>query len=284
MELWFIYALSSAIFMGFYVFIQKISAEKNHNSANTTFYSMFTSSIVGVIYIIITKEILTSIVFILIVSTINILFYYTAVVTRIDALKLMPATIYLPLYKIISTFILFFITILFFKEEIKLIQFIGIIFATLVPILLIEKKKKKKKKFKIEKGIILLIIGAIGTVGSSSVSKYVASSELNILYYVTITYLVGGFLGVLQYKKTKHISHNNIGSLKWGIISGILMFLAFMSYLNAFKTGNLVIVYSINSLSILIPFILSIIIYKEQLNFRKALAVIFTILTLIILK
>lgn len=284
MELWFISALASAAFMGFYVFIQKISAEKNHNSANTTLYSMFTTSALGFIYLLFTQEILNSIILILITSTINILFYYTSVVTRIDALKLMPATIYLPLYKIISTFIIFFVTILFFKEEIKILQLIGIIFATMVPILLIEKNKKEKKKFKIEKGVILLLIGATATVISSTTSKYVASTGLSIFYYLTITYFIGGILGILQYKKTKHSTHNNEGAIKWGIISGTLMFLAFVCYLNAFKTGNLAVVYSINSLSILIPLILSILIYKEKLTKKRILAIIFTILSLAFLK
>lgn len=99
MEIWFIYAFASSIFMGLYTFIQKISAEKNHNSANTTMYSMLTTAILGFIYIIITKQLLDNIIPVLILSLINMGFYYISVITRLEALKSVPATIFFPYTK-----------------------------------------------------------------------------------------------------------------------------------------------------------------------------------------
>jgi uncharacterized membrane protein len=54
--------------------------------------------------------------------------------------------------------------------------------------------------------------------------------------------------------------------------------------MKALQTGILTVVFTITSFSILIPVLLSVLIYKEKFDTKKGLALSFAILSLIILK
>jgi len=77
-------------------------------------------------------------------------------------------------------------------------------------------------------------------------------------------------------KDKKPLSHNikDWNVIKLSIISGVFQFAGFAFMILGFKAGGpLAIVYTVNSFYILIPIILSVIIYKEHFNLRKALAI-----------
>lgn len=165
----------------------------------------------------------------------------------------------------------------------NLIQIIGLLLALIVPFVLLE-RKKEKKKINLQNGIILLILGASASAVSSSASKYFVSNNLNIYYYLAISYLMGFVFSKIQYSKTNHKIHNHEGAIKWGIISGTLMFLTFICFLKGLSEGIFVIVYSINAFSIMVPIILSVVIYKEKITIKKSIAILITIISLILLQ
>jgi len=68
------------------------------------------------------------------------------------------------------------------------------------------------------------------------------------------------------------------------VLMGILQSCSFLFIMLAFAEGTLSIVYTVQSLYILIPIILSIIIYKEHWNARKVVAIILSIAALALLK
>jgi uncharacterized membrane protein len=67
----------------------------------------------------------------------------------------------------------------------------------------------------------------------------------------------------------------------FGFLIGIFHFLAFMTFQKAL-TGNLAVVFTINSFSILIPIILSIIFYKDHFNKKKAFVIALSIVSIIL--
>ncbi|MCA9487000.1 EamA family transporter [Candidatus Woesearchaeota archaeon] len=64
-----------------------------------------------------------------------------------------------------------------------------------------------------------------------------------------------------------------------GMLNGVFYFLMFYFFTLALK-GNLAVVYTINSFSLLVPIILSIFIYKEHFDMKKGIAIALTILSL----
>ena len=66
-----------------------------------------------------------------------------------------------------------------------------------------------------------------------------------------------------------------------GFLLGIFMFGFLIFTLLAFKDGLVSIVFTVQSLYILIPIILSIIIYKEHINTQKIIAIILSIVAIV---
>jgi len=74
-------------------------------------------------------------------------------------------------------------------------------------------------------------------------------------------------------------------ALKWGSLMGLLNFVGFYSFLRAIKFGDFSIVVSLNALYILIPVVLSNILYEdENLNWRQKIAVGVSILAVVLIK
>jgi len=283
MEIWFVYALLSGLFAGLYSFFLKVSAEKNHNSSLVTTYSMFVCSAMGLFFFLFNTTNLNLLLLLFVVSFANAFLYFIAIVTRIESLKNIDTTIYFPISKTIGPVLMVFIGILFFSEKLIFFEFVGIMIGVVVPLLLIHKKENSNQK-NMKKGLILLGIGIVFGVLSSSMSKVIVVNNLNILLFLFVSFFFGGLFSLFNYRRSKKKKVNRSDNIKLiGILNGVILFFSAYFFTNS-TIGNLGVVYTINSFSILVPIILSIIIYKENFNTRKGLAIALTIVSLYFLQ
>ncbi|QFR38803.1 EamA family transporter [Candidatus Gracilibacteria bacterium 28_42_T64] len=168
----------------------------------------------------------------------------------------------------------------FFKETLVFKEIIGILIGISVPLLLITSSENKRQK-NLYGGIVLVLITAILTAISSGISKEIMLQEYNVAIYLFIASIFGLVFSIFSYyylnHRNKKYNHKGIG--KFSIISGILYTASFITFTLALK-GNLAVVFTIGSFSILIPIILSIIFYKDHFNMKKGLVIALSIISL----
>lgn len=283
METWFLYALLSALFAGLYSFFLKISAEKNHNSSLVITYSMFSAAFIAIIFIIFENYNFNLLWIVFLVGLGNSIFYFISSTTRIKSLQNIDTTIFFPLYKTLGPLLMIGISVGFFLESLSQKEAFGLFLGLIIPLLLISKNENKRQT-NLKKGLIYLVIATIFGVISSSLGKFITMYDLNVSLAVFASYFTGGIISLTIYKKSQNKKKHSLNKIKrTGIFNGIFLFFSTYFFMKS-TIGNLSIVYTINSFSILVPIILSILIYNEHINLRKSSAIALTILSLFFLK
>lgn len=283
MDTWFIYALLSGLTAGLYSFFLKVSAEKNHSGSLVTTYSMFVASGLALVFFTLSLDKINPFWLFVLTASVNGTFYLIATITRVASLKNIHTTIYFPIYKTLGPALMLLIGIFVFSEQLNSSQWIGFLLGISVPLMLIS-KKESIKQINLKKGLTYLFIGTLFGVLSSSTAKVVTLNDFNVFGYIFLSSLIGGFISLIYYKQTSKQKTEPDDKLKRiGVLNGVILFLSTYFFIKA-TTGNLVIVYAINSYSILVPIILSIFIYKEHFNLKKGVAIILTLLSLFFLQ
>lgn len=282
MELWFIYAILSAVFAGLYHFSVKSAAEFNHDSSQSTYYSMISAALISLILFILNPRV-ENLVFVVSFGILNSFFYFLSTAARIDSLKYVQATFYYPFYKIVNSILVFLAGAFLFNDILDLRQLIGIFIGVATLMLLAQKKETKIQK-NIKKGLVYLAISVVGGVLSAIVGKYISISSSNVYAFIFIscTFMVAH--GVNRYKKTRHKTHSIKYVKRISFLGGIASFLSYLFFLSSMKGSPFIIAYTINSFSIIIVTLLSVIVYKDHLDKRKGLALILTFISLILLR
>lgn len=134
------------------------------------------------------------------------------------------------------------------------------------------------------KGMIGLVLSIIGTTWSHSYFKYVVS-DVNIDNFLIIKFSVTFWL-IIAYmlirKKFREFNSNQLKLLLPYAVTIWTLFVVQFLYLlpNIYLLGPLSLSYKILSYSLIVPIILSAIIYKDKITKRKALAFALTLISL----
>lgn len=283
MELRILYAAISWLTAWFASFFHKLSAEKWYSSYLFTCYTFFVAAFFSFFIFLFSTDELNNLLAVIVIGIIMWISYTLTVISRIESLKNISTTLYFPSYKIWSTLLAFFIWILFFTDIIKTNEIIWVIFGLFVPLVLINKTEHLNHK-NLKKWIIMILISIFFAVITVSMSKTINFFELNIYFYTFIWNLTGGIISLMQYKvkdKKKNYSKKYIKRIS--LVNWILLATWSIFFVKSL-VWNLWVAYTINSFSILIPIILSIIIYKDHLDLRKSIAIILTIISMLFFK
>ena len=283
METWLIFAIISVFAAWFYNFTFKIAAEKNYDVSLMSIYSYVIMTILFWAYIIFINNInLNNIWIVILLALVNATFFFMSSLTRVRSMKNIDTVIFFPLYKTFWPIIVTIISIFFFKETLNIKEIIWIIIGITVPLLLITSTENKRQK-NLFLWIILVLITAILTALTSSASKEIMVQWLSWSLYLFLTSIFWVFVSIISYKSknNKNKKYNKEWFIKIAIINWILQFLAFASFMLALE-WNLAIVFTINSFSILIPIILSIIFYKDHFNFKKWIVILLSIISILL--
>lgn len=281
-ENWMIYAILGLLSSGFLSFVSKISAEKRLDSTLINLYAYGTAIIVSLITVLIFSNFeinLTIIVSSIIAATCGFFLYKT----RILGLEHISSTAFFINYRVFSSLLVILSGLIIFKETLGIKEIFGLILGFIVFGLLIEKDKNKKISNDFKKGIKFLIIGVLLISISQIVANYVVKNNFNSLVYILFTSIFGFVISLIaNYKKLniKDLKENKNGIVLYGFLQGLLMTLAFIFVVKAYITGDIGIVYKIISFAVLIPIILSVIIYKEKITLNKFLAIILALVSI----
>lgn len=289
MELWFIYAVASALFAGLHAFALKIAATHNHNGDANTALSALVSAGFGWIIIIALGWWQAAWELLVMFALLSGVLYSFGAAARVNSLKYIDTTIFFPLYKTIGPIIAVVAGLLIFSETLNAYEIFGVALSLAVPLLLLHKDERTRQKA-LAHGLLLLALSVTLIMTAQIANKYATGVVGNILLFATVTHTFTFFLSILLwYKHTKKngavFAHSITKDLiSISVFSGIFQFLGFYAFLKAFELGTLSIVFTINSLYIVIPIVLSVWWYKEHFNLRKGAAVVLSILALAFLR
>jgi len=286
METWIIWALLSAITWWLYNFSYKVIAQRKYDTNLSATYSYLTATILAGIYCIYSSSFSISYdVFLttLVLSFVNISFFYISVISRVESMKNIDTVIFYPLYKTFWPIIVTVISLLYFWEILSFKEALWIVVGITVPLLLITKTENRiQKNLKI--GIIFVLITSIVTSISSAATKMVYivwwSPEIFLFTWLFIWTLYSIIAYQFHGKKNTH-KYKTEWILKFSVLAWIIHVFAFYTFILA-MTWNLAIVFTINSFWILVPIILSIIFYGEHFNIKKGLVIALSILSILL--
>ena len=292
MELWFWAALASALLSGIAAFSNKIAVKRNYNTELFIQYAGLVSVLIFLPLVIWYSDMRNASPLLILLSLGAGVFASAGGILKIKALEHIDTTIFYPLTKIISPLIAILFGVAFFSEHFNLLEWIGLAVSLLVPLLLISKIENKRQN-NLGAGLVLVIITGILAALVAGISKYaidVYNEILLILFFTSVgIFFSSGLLFLFKNGQANLYEKIMNGSTKKMFLTALWRALALsgsmLFTLYAFShSGTLGIVYTINSLYILIPIVLSIIFYNEHWNKRKVIAIALSIGALVLFK
>lgn len=288
MELWFIYAVASVIFTGIQTFIFKIAAQRNHDADANTAIGAFVSAVIGWLIIAIFGLWHGQWNILMTFGVVSGLLYSFGAAARVNSLKYIDTTIFFPIYKTIGPIIAVAAGLLLFQETLNILEVIGIALSIAVPLLLFHKDEQTRQRA-LFRGLSLLALSVAVIMIAQVMNKYAIEIVGNVLLFATVahtsTLLLSSALWYRRHRNDTETIFNAPRDLIYiSALAGVFQFAGFYTFLKAFELGTLSIVFTINSLYILIPIVLSVWWYKEHFNLRKGAAVVLSILALAFLR
>ena len=286
METWLIYAIVSVFFAGGYNFAMKVISQRNYNISFVSIFGyIFAAIFSGIYYIFTSIDNFTMEWFYLLLAFafFNTFFYFLSTISRVKSLDNMDTTLVFPLYKTFSPILITIISLFIFGESLNLKETLWIIVWIIVPLLLITKTENNIQK-NLKLWIIFVIATSIFWAISNWFSKAIYNFEINVDLFVLFSLIAWTFISIFSYKVFDK-KEKKIYSKKWiykfWLLLWFFQFMSFYTFILAVK-WNLAIAYTINSFSILIPIILSVIFYKEEMTFKKAFVIFLSVISMLL--
>lgn len=288
MEIWLIWALVSAVIWGFYNFTFKVIAQRQYDNYLVTCCNYAIAAGIVLIYILFTDpaKLVSSFTLhtLIIASALNIGLYSLSIFSRVESMRYIDSVIFFPLYKTFGPILVTMISIYWFKEGLSYRDILWIIVWITVPLLLITKTEDRIQK-NLYRWVIFVLITTLLTSISTIFPKYAQVVGWDIPLFLLFNFIFGIIFSYIAYrthlKKEIQEPYKTDGILKFCIISGILHVFVFYAYMRAME-WNLAVVFTINSFSILIPIILSIIFYWEHFNLKKGIVIALSIVSILL--
>jgi drug/metabolite transporter (DMT)-like permease len=279
MDSWFLDALLVTLSIGIVAFVNKIFAKRKYDQSFSAIILYGIMSLLSIPYVLIIGVVGINIAQLLQIILFGAFVYLYSII-MMTALRYLPTSVYFINVRLISSFILLFIGIVFFGDNISLSRWIGF-FVGVVAMSLLFEKGKETKNINYKKGIKILFLGAGVLVFSHSLYKSFATIPEISATFLMITFISAFFTALIfGYKKIE--SNKKYFKEIFGISLGlaVLYFYYFVMLFRAYESDSLGISYKIQSYSPFIPIVLAAIVYKEKISFKKRIALVLVAVSL----
>ena len=307
MDNWYFYALVATLSYGFFNFIQKIAAEKGLNSSGLIQVSSITVFFCSLLSILYTGYHDFEWPVIIGLAILNSSLFFSASILKLEALKRSKAFIIFPITKM-NALVAALLGLFIFAESPSAFQWVGMgltIFSILILTSKTETPEKKQRiedksesivedvepnrprswivsKFRSNTGVIFALAGASCTGVTAIVGKLAAVHTDKLMYMLLSYFLV--FTYSSKFRKSSEKKSGRKFTLCFGVMIGILNFVGYLALLTSYRTGEVSVIQPIFSTSIVIPIVLSAVVFKERMTTRQILAVFLTIISIVLLK
>lgn len=288
MTSWYFPALLALLLIGIQRFFYKVAAEKKYPTEWVTFSFMATVTLLsaGAYFsqgLNCHNE--SAIGFLLVVALINSASFLVATVSHIEALKYVPANIAYSIIRLNVVVVAVF-SIFYFKEQVSLLQILGLVVAVVAMILLTTQMGTDTPASKRRRqGAVFIFLALLGGATASISSKF-AAMYADKFAFMAISYLMGmiGSMGInkaLSYKKARK---NRSGAVGLGFLMGGFNFAGFYSFLYALERGPLSLIAAIVGMHFVIAIVLSAVIYHEKIKPVGFVGILLTVISIILIR
>ena len=271
--------------MGIQRFMYKVSAERQCNSAWTTFSFMATVALLSSALYGLSQNTVANVPFLMIIAFVNSGAFLVATLTHIEALKHIPTGVAYPIIRLNAVIVIIF-SIVYFEDPLSAWQVVGIILAmTVIFILTRDLPSGQDSRTNIKRGLVFVFISLIGGAVASISSKF-AAVHTDKMAYIAVSYTMATlFSFALKGKfQTEESNTNHRDAILIGIVMGVINLAGYYAFLAALSTGPLSIIASIGGMHFVIAILLSRLIYKERLTHWRIFGLFLTILSIILLR
>lgn len=281
MEPWIIYGLIGATFTGITNFYSKLIAAKELNRNRIFIYSMFSMTLISVLFLIFNFQYTELTILIIVVSIIRVMAGLEKHIFMVESLKYIESSLFFPIHKIVHIFLAFLVWMFFFQEYLSFTQLFAILLWVIV-ILLLTDKKDRDIQIDYKKWFLFLIVSNLFLIIASSINKYIAYVDFDIWTYMFITSLSWTLYLCLTKKDAFHKidSHIKRKEMQLWFSRGLFSYIWFFFIVYALQDWPFALVQVLVVLSILIPIILSVVVFNEKMNLKKIM--VFTLLIFVI--
>lgn len=285
MDNWYTLAIIALILMGTQSFLYKVSAERNCNTAWTTFSFMATVALLSSVVFFLRSESFPNITFTFFVGILNSSAFLVATMTHIEALKRLPSSIVYSIVRLNVVVVVLF-SIVYFKDRPTYYQIAGIMLAVIVILILTRQPEAEEPSAGQTKGGLILVFVSLFCGSIASISSKFAAMHANPLTFMAISYLFSTLfsIGLRNKLQTAPAQANYKEALAIGLSMGLINFAGYYTFLKALSIGPLSIVIAIIGLHFVIAILLSVMIYKEKLTPPIIAGISLTILSVILLR
>ncbi len=290
MEFWFLAAVAGMVFAGISNFGFKIAAKKNFDAETFTFYGGFVSVVFAGLGLLVFRPEITNSYLLIGLILVSGLLASQGNTLKVLALRYIDTTIFFPLFKLLSPFLAVVFGLVFFGERFTYVEWLGIALGHIVPLLLINKVENKRQNNLAAGLLMVLIVSATSSI-AAALNKYAIDAgmpEWEVIWYAAWGIFIGSLVIVsikLRDIPIRYVlTHTTADLLKASVFRSALICMSMLCILYAYGNGgDLGIVQSIHALYIVIPIVLSVLIYQEHIDWKKVTAVIACILSLLLL-
>ncbi len=275
---WFLSALLVALSVGLVGFINKVIVEKGYSQpmSMVVFY---------------TVQVITYALAFLLIGNYNIVLPmvvlgvlwgvgdYINFRLRFISLQGISSSLFFINSRLFSAIALLILGVVFFGDMISIYEYIGFAIGFAVLGLLFEKEKVENPNYR--KGLIALSASIFVLILLHFGIKY-ATTILDNIFVLFFSFAFTGLtISVITNKRQLALHTENLSKIIYlNIVHAFLFFFYIYFLFNTYKLADLGIAYKMQSYSIFVPIILSIIVYKEKVGYKKVLAFVLTIVSL----
>jgi drug/metabolite transporter (DMT)-like permease len=285
MKNWYLLSIAALVLMGVQRFLYKVSAERECDTAWTTFSFMATVTVLSVVFFLSRRETLTDARMLLLTAGINSASFVLGTITHIEALKHLPSGVAYPIIRLNMVVVVLF-SVLFLHDRVSLHQVLGILLAIVVIVILTRDAEERKGSLgSIRKGLLLVFVSLIsGSVASIS-SKFAAVYS-NKLGFMALSYFLGTLFSaaLIRTSGKERSGGSRKDAISIGLLMGLINFVGFYTFLAALSVGPLSIIVSITGLHFVIAVLLSVIVYKEKLSGTRILGMALAVASILFLR
>ena len=279
MELWFIFAIMSALALWIAHFLDKVIARKWFEKNNILFFSAIIQVIISFLYFLyIWSQFYMTFVFLFLII-LRIIINTEKDLTKIESLKYLDTSLFFPINNIIKIWWWFLLWMLLFWEFLTSKEYIFLIWW-IISTLFLWYKEFKNKDINFKKWIKFLIISSLLLLWAQSINKYMWK-QYEPSFYVFLYSFVSFLYLFFKIKVSKNNFTLNKEELFYGLIRWLVLFIAFLTLVMSFKNWKLVIIQLISTISVFIPIILTYFIYKEKISRIRLFGLILFLLNLL---
>ena len=285
MRNWYVLSIVALVLMGVQRFLYKVCAEKECDTAWTTFSFMATVTVLSAVFFLALKGSVSDARMLLLTAGINSASFVLGTITHIEALKHVPSSVVYPIIRLNMVVVVLF-SILFLHDRVSLHQVLGILLAIAVIVILTREAEGAKGNVgSVRKGLLLAFVSLVsGSVASIS-SKFAAVYS-NKLGFMAFSYFLGAlFSAALISRSGEEVSRGNRkNAILIGLLMGLINFVGFYTFLAALSMGPLSIIVSITGMHFVIAVLLSVIVYKENLSRTRILGMALAMVSILFLR